>query len=92
MGVKNIGFLNGWLTFFVLFLFCNEPAKKIMAYGGLHLNLPSSPIRASMLLSGPPDKNFLRLCNKKFVTVIYKDIQAFDFQVLWECSSYAFSE
>ena len=32
-----------WLTFFILFVFCNEPTKKIMAYIGLHLDLPSSP-------------------------------------------------
>ena len=46
---KNTGDNNGQFglsqqsTFFILFLFCNEPAKKIMAYIHLQLNLPLIP-------------------------------------------------
>ena len=37
----------------ILFLFCNEPAKKNMAYVRLQMNLPTPLIRASTLLAGP---------------------------------------
>ena len=37
----------------------------------------------------PPNKRFLRAWNKYFLTKIYKNIQAFAFQVLRESSSWA---
>ena len=45
----------GCLNSSLYFLFCNEPAKKIMAYLRLQLNLPTLyPIRACTLLAGSP--------------------------------------
>ena len=38
------------------------------------------------VIQPPPDKNFLRLCNKNFLMDIYRNIQTFAFQVLPECS------
>ena len=37
----------------------------------------------------PPDKTLLRLWNKNFVKEIYRNIKAFAFKVLQECSSWA---
>ena len=37
-----------------------------------------------------PDKSFLRLWNKDFLTKIYKNIQIFVFKELWKCSFWAF--
>ena len=41
------------------------------------------------LFSPTPDKNFLRLRNKNFLTELYTNIQTFAFQVLGERSSWA---
>ena len=41
------------------------------------------------LFSSPPDKSFLRLWSKYFLTEIYRNIQTFDFKMLRECSSWA---
>ena len=41
------------------------------------------------IIQPPPDESFLRLSNKNVWTGIYRDIQTFAFQVLWECSSWA---
>ena len=40
------------------------------------------------LFSVPPDKSFLRLWNKIFLTGTYRNIQTFTFQLLRECSSW----
>ena len=37
----------------------------------------------------PPDKSFIRLSYKTFLMEIYRNIQTFPFQVLWEWSSWA---
>ena len=37
----------------------------------------------------PPDKTFLCIWNKYFLTEVYSNRQTFDFQMLWECSSWA---
>ena len=37
----------------------------------------------------PPDKSFIRLSYKTFLMEIYRNIQMFPFQVLWEWSSWA---
>ena len=33
----------------------------------------------------PPNKNFLCVCNKKFLMEICRNIKTFAFQVLWKC-------
>ena len=39
-----------------MFLFCNEPTKKIYGVHTLTTEPPPSPIRASSLLAGPPTR------------------------------------
>ena len=65
MGIDNFDCLNSSLA---LFLFCNEPAKKIMVYVRLQLSLPFFPIRASTHLAGlsfpPPSVRNLWITSK----------------------------
>ena len=42
-----------WIAHFILFLFCNEPTKKIYGVHTLTTEPPPSPIRASTFLVGP---------------------------------------
>ena len=51
---------------------------------------PKQPAGLRKLFSPPPDKKFLRIWNKNFITEIYRNIQTFAFQMFWECSSWAF--
>ena len=46
--------LSEYFTFFILFLFCNKPAKKNYCVRTLTAEPPPAPIRASTLLAGPP--------------------------------------
>ena len=48
------------------------------------------PAGLRKLFSPPPDKKFLRIWNKNFITEIYRNMQTFAFQMFWECSSWAF--
>ena len=45
-----------WIAHFILFLFCNEPTKKIYGVHTLTTEPPPSPIRTSSLLAGPPTR------------------------------------
>ena len=51
---------------------------------------PKQPAGLRKLFSPPPDKKFLRIWNKNFITEIYRNMQTFAFQMFWECSSWAF--
>ena len=51
---------------------------------------PKQPAGLRKLFSPPPDKKFLRIWNKNFIIEIYRNMQIFAFQMLWECSSWAF--
>ena len=51
---------------------------------------PKQPAGLRKLFSPPPDKKFLRIWNKNFITEIYRNMQTFVFQMFWECSSWAF--
>ena len=49
-----------WTAHFILFLFCNESAKKTYGVSTLTVEPPASPVRVSMLLAGPPFSLFER--------------------------------
>ena len=51
---------------------------------------PKQPAGLRKLFSPPPDKKFLRIWNKNFITEIYRNMQTFAFQMFWECSSWVF--